>query len=143
MMDQQHWYDTMEPELPPEDVPYVPREVISIDLQKESLDNSYYRKALVTTHNMQIVVQYIPKGNTVKREAHKDSDQFIRVERGLLRIVTIGKGAPNKQVVLTPGMSAIVPHGTWHTLIALEDTDISNIYAPPQDQVNALELVAE
>ena len=54
-----------------------------INIHKDTLSNSYYRKAIWTGEHLQVTVMSIPAGGEIGLEIHEDIDQFIRVEYGV------------------------------------------------------------
>ena len=52
------------------------------NLEKQTLDNNFYRKVLYTTPQQQVVLMNIPSGIDIGIEKHKGTTQFIRVEKG-------------------------------------------------------------
>ena len=100
------------------------------NLDKETVDNTAFRRVLYTTKEMQLVVQYLEPGQDVGIEVHKDATQFVRISRGL------GMAMMGKRLVELKQESAImIPAGTRHNIWAKEDGSglwMYVLYSPPQ-----------
>lgn len=59
------------------------------------------------------------------RHLHPDKDETVLPVRGRFGFVVFDdSGAPVLARVLVPGMAIDIPHGTWHTCIALEPDSV-------------------
>ncbi len=102
------------------------------NIEKETLDNNFYRKVLFTTDHQQLVLMNIKPNEDIEFEHHPNNDQFIRIEKGSGYLL-IG---PKKEFKyqLSDGISATIPAGTWHQVINTSNTEplkLYTIYSPP------------
>ena len=97
------------------------------NIEKESLENEYFRKVLYTDSNVQLVVMALQPGEDIGEEVHQ-LDQFIRVEKGEGKTVLDGVESP-----ITEGSAVIIPTGTKHNIIntGAEPMKLYTLYAPP------------
>lgn len=99
-----------------------------INIEKATIENSYFRKVLYTAKNMQLVLMSLKPGEDIGEEMHQ-LDQFLRIESGE------GKAILNGTVhMISDGFSIIVPAGTKHNLINTSSNKplkIYTLYAPP------------
>ena len=78
----------------------------AINIEKATLDNSYYRRVLYTTQQNQIVLMNIPPKGDIPCETHSNITQFIRIESG------IGEAHIGKNVYkLEDGIALDIPAG--------------------------------
>ncbi len=87
-------------------------EVCKVNIEKKTNANKAYRRVIHTLPKMQVVVMNIPVGSDIKMEKHKNTSQFIRVEKGTARAIVEGK-----KYKLTAGDSIIIPPGMYHQVI--------------------------
>jgi mannose-6-phosphate isomerase-like protein (cupin superfamily) len=99
------------------------------NIERETLNNTFYRKVLHTTKNMQLVVMSLNPKEEIGMEVHKKTSQFIRVESGTASAV-IGK----KKYRLKEDDVIIIPPNTKHNVINTgpEDLKLYTIYTPPE-----------
>lgn len=98
------------------------------NIEKESLDNEYFRRVLYTDARLQLVVMALQPGEDIGEEVHQ-LDQFIRVEAGEGTAVLDGQ-----EHALGDGSVVIVPQGTRHNIINTSQTNpmkLYTLYAPP------------
>lgn len=98
------------------------------NIEKEALENSYFRKVLFTTENVQLVVMSLAPGEDIGEEVHT-LDQFIRVEAGEGKSVLDGI-----ETVLSDGSAVIIPKGVRHNIVntsADAHMKLYTLYAPP------------
>lgn len=98
------------------------------NIEKLTLDNTYYRKVIHTTPNMQLVLMTLKPNQEIGLEAHKDVTQFIRIEegKGLAYIA-------NKRFHLKNGDVVMVAPNTKHNIINTGTTDLAlyTLYSHP------------
>jgi mannose-6-phosphate isomerase-like protein (cupin superfamily) len=109
----------------------------SANIEKQTLDNDAFRRALFTGAKMQLVVMCLRPGEEIGQEVHEDTDQFFRVEQGRARFEMDGQNleAAADEVV-------IVPAGTRHNVIntsSTEDLKLYTLYAPPNHPEGTLQ----
>ncbi len=99
------------------------------DIEKETLENSDFRRVLYTGHNIQLVVMSINPGEEIGAEVHDDRDQFFRIESGE-GIISID-GVDHK---VKDDDGIIVPQGANHNVICTGDAPLKlyTIYGPPE-----------
>ena len=103
-----------------------------LNIEKETLENNFFRKVLLTTNHQQLVVMSLNPSEDIGMEAHDNLDQFIKIEQG--EGVAILNGVETK---FSSGFSVTIPAGTNHNII---NTSVQNplkiytIYSPPNHQ---------
>lgn len=104
-----------------------------IDIEKETIDNTNFRKVLYTSEHSQLVLMSIPPREDIGLEVHT-VDQFFKVEQGSGVSKINGKEYPFKT-----GFSISVPAGSKHNILNTGSVDLKiyTIYSPPnhKDQI--------
>lgn len=98
------------------------------NIEKDSLENSNFRKVLYTAKNSQLVLMSLKPGEEIGMEMHT-LDQFFRVEKGEGKAVL--DGVEHK---IEDGSAVIIPAGTNHNIInTSQDREMKlyTIYSPP------------
>jgi len=98
------------------------------NIEKETLENTDYRRVLYTAQNSQLVLMTIEPGDEIGEEVH-ELDQFIRLEAGVATVVL------NDESHEVPADSAVViPAGVKHNVInsGTEPLKLYSVYAPPE-----------
>lgn len=109
-----------------------------LNIEKDTLDNQYYRKVLFTTHNSQLVLMSLKPGEEIGEEVH-GLDQFIRFEGGTGRITL-----NDFEQEVKDGHAIVVPAGVKHNVIntsAKEDLKLYAIYSPPEHKKGTLHKI--
>jgi len=104
----------------------------SLNIESETIANSYYRKVLFTGMNMQLVLMSLKPKEEIGLEIHAHVDQFFRIEKG--EAIFVFPKEQNKMRRFTDGDAIIVPAGTHHNIInnsEKEDLKLYTIYSPP------------
>lgn len=99
-------------------------------IEKQTLENNYFRKVLFTGKYSQLVVMCLQGGEEIGNEIHSDVDQFFRVEQGEAKFVFNG----NVEHIARDGDAVVVPAGTYHNVINTSQTEplkLYTIYSPP------------
>jgi mannose-6-phosphate isomerase-like protein (cupin superfamily) len=99
-------------------------------IEKQTLDNDYFRKVLFTGKHEQLVVMSLKPGEEIGNEVHKNVDQFFRIEQGEATFIFNGK----EKHVAKDGDAVIVPAGTYHNVINASKTTkmkLYTVYSPP------------
>jgi len=98
------------------------------NLEKDTVENEYFRKVLNTTPKSQLVVMSLLPGEDIGEEVH-DVDQFIRIEQGKGRTVLDGEEFP-----IEDDFAVVIPAGTRHNIINDDETAMKlyTIYTPPE-----------
>lgn len=60
------------------------------NIEKETLENSFFRKVLLTTPNQQLVVTHLNPLEDLGEEKH-NLDQFIKIESGVGKAILDGQ----------------------------------------------------
>lgn len=100
------------------------------DIEKKSLENTYFRQVLFTGPHSQLVVMALKPGEEIGMETHSDVDQFIRVEAGMGKAILDGK-----EYELEDGSAVVIPAGTEHNVLnnsATQPLKLYTIYTPPE-----------
>jgi mannose-6-phosphate isomerase-like protein (cupin superfamily) len=99
------------------------------NIEKLTLKNTYYRKVIHTTSNMQLVLMSLKSGEEIGMEVHPHTSQFIRIESGRAMALIAGK-----RYYLRDGDAIIVPPNTKHNVINRGDDRLQlySIYTPPE-----------
>ncbi len=87
-------------------------------IEKETLDNSYFRRVLFTGKHAQLVVMCLQPGEEIGEEVHPGVDQFFRVEQGEAKFVFNEK----EERLVRDAEAVIVPAGTHHNVINISRT---------------------
>lgn len=98
------------------------------NIEKETLDNTLFRKVLYTAHHCQLVLMSLSPKEEIGAEVHT-LDQFIRCEKG--SGVAILDGVEH---AISDGFAIVVPSGALHNIINTSDTEpmkLYTVYSPP------------
>jgi len=100
-----------------------------IDLEKETVENTDYRRVLYTAEHSQLVVMSLEPGVEIGEEVH-ELDQFIRIDKGNGKAVLNG----DQEYELSDGWAAVVPAGVKHNIINTgeEPLKLYTVYSPPE-----------
>jgi mannose-6-phosphate isomerase-like protein (cupin superfamily) len=100
------------------------------DIEKETLDNTNFRKVVYTGKHSQLVLMCLKPGEEIGNEVHEDVDQFFRFEQGKGKVVLNNKD----EYPVTADYAAVVPAGTWHNVINAGENDLKlyTVYSPPE-----------
>ncbi len=100
------------------------------NIEKDTLENTNYRKVIFTGEKIQLVLMSLKPGEEIPKETHKDIDQFIRIESGQAKAY-IGE----ENFDLKDDDVIIVPSGKPHRIINTsksEELKLYSIYANPE-----------
>ncbi len=100
-----------------------------INLEKETLDNSDYRRVLYTGKHSQLVLMSLKPGEEIGMETHH-LDQFLRFEKGTGKAILDGV-----EHEISDGFAVVVPAGTQHNFINTSATEVMKlytVYSPPE-----------
>lgn len=129
----------------------MPKKIWSTNIEKDTLKNKYWRDVIYTSKYLQVVLMSVPIKDELGWEVHKENDQFFRVEKGRAR-VQMKIDNKIKEIILTDGMTTVVPAKTWHNVInssRSKDLKMYTIYGPPhhphyrRDKTHNDELIRE
>lgn len=101
-----------------------------VDIEKETQENSFFRRVLYTAKNSQLVLMNLKPKEDIGEEIHT-LDQFIRVEVGKGKAILNGIEYP-----LTDGSGVVIPAGVKHNVINTGESDmkIYTLYSPPEHE---------
>jgi mannose-6-phosphate isomerase-like protein (cupin superfamily) len=99
-------------------------------IEKQTLDNGFFRKVLFTGKHTQLVVMCLQSKEEIGNEVHNNVDQFFRIEQGEAKFVFNGK----EEHLVHENEAVIVPAGTYHNVINTSNTKqlkLYTLYSPP------------
>ncbi|MCL4560490.1 MAG: cupin domain-containing protein [Chloroflexi bacterium] len=99
-------------------------------IEKQTLENNYFRQVLFTGKHTQLVVMCLQPGEEIGDEVHPNVDQFFRIEQGAAKFVFNEK----EEHLVHDGDAVVVPAGTFHNVINTSKTDtlkLYTLYSPP------------
>lgn len=102
---------------------------INSNIEKATLENTFFRQVLYTTQSMQLVLMALRPAEEIGEEVHDDVDQFFRIEQGEGQVWI--DGVCN---YVEDGSAVIVPRGAKHNVInsGTADLKLYTIYSPPE-----------
>jgi mannose-6-phosphate isomerase-like protein (cupin superfamily) len=97
------------------------------NIEKEALENDFFRKVLYTTKRSQLVLMSLNAGEDIGMETHSDTDQFIRVEAGSGYAVI-----DDSRYELSDGSAIVIPAGAKHNVVNSGEGEMKlyTIYSP-------------
>lgn len=98
--------------------------LIPIDARTNS--NSDYRKIVLTTGQLQVVIMNLKPGQSIPTEVHYASSQFIKIESGSIIAIV-----DDKIYHVSEGESLVVPAGARHEIDTEDGAKLYTIYSPP------------
>ncbi len=98
------------------------------NIEKETLNNSDFRRVLYTGKNSQLVLMSIPAGQEIGEETHH-LDQFLRIEQGTAKAIL-----DDVEHDLEAEWAVVVPAGTKHNIVntGTDELKLYSIYSPPE-----------
>jgi len=99
-------------------------------IEKQTVENEFFRKVLFTGRHAQLVVMCLQPGEEIGNEVHDNVDQFFRIEEGEALIIFNN----TEKHTAKDGDAVIVPAGTYHNVINASKTaklKLYTIYSPP------------
>ena len=127
----------------------IPINIFHTNIEKDTLENTYYRKVINTTNNQQLVLMSLKPSEDISCEIHKDIDQFFRIEKGLGLALTSKIpfcDNPHESIVRTilkDGDVLMIPAGTYHQIINTSHTDhlkLYSIYSPKEHSPDRIDI---
>jgi mannose-6-phosphate isomerase-like protein (cupin superfamily) len=113
------------------------------DIEKETLENTNFRKVLFTGAHCQLVVMSLLPNEDIGMEVHANVDQFFRFEAGEGKAILDGE-----EVIFKANDVVIIPAGTNHNIINTSPTEplkLYTIYSPanhPEGTIHATKAEA-
>lgn len=99
-------------------------------IEKQTLENTYFRQVLYTGKHAQLVLMCLKPGEDIGDEVHPNVDQFFRIEKGQAKFVF----GEQRERQAQDGDAVIVPAGTFHNVINASRTEplkLYTLYSPP------------
>ncbi len=99
-----------------------------INIEKETIENTNFRKVLYTAKHSQLVVMCLKPKEEIGMETHPDSDQFFRFEKGKAKVIIDGN-----EYGVGDGFAVVVPAGAQHNVINTSESEplkLYTIYSP-------------
>ena len=98
------------------------------DIEDLTEKNDDFRHVLYTGKHLQLVLMSLKPGEEIGSEAHRDRDQFFRIEKGKGQILI-----DDKTQEIKSGDAMVVPAGSRHNVIITGDKFLKlyTIYGPP------------
>ena len=84
---------------------------LAINIEKDTIENNYYRHVIHTTYQNQVVLMSIKPGENIPCEVHSNISQFLRVEEGEGSIEI-----ENTKYKLNDGIAVNIPPGLYHEI---------------------------
>lgn len=93
------------------------------NIEKATLDNTYFREVLYTGKHSQLVLMALQPNEEIGMEVHPDNDQFFRFESGQGKVLIDGN-----EYAVQDGTAVIVPAGAEHNVINASTTEPLKLY---------------
>jgi mannose-6-phosphate isomerase-like protein (cupin superfamily) len=99
-----------------------------VNIEKETLENTNYRRVLYTSKNSQLVLMNIQPEDDIGMEVH-ELDQFIRIEQGSAKVILDGD-----EHQVEDDFAIVIPAGTEHNVINTGSNELKlySVYSPPE-----------
>lgn len=111
------------------------------NIEKNTLENSNFRKVLYTGKNSQLVLMSLKPNEEIGMEVHPDNDQFFRFEKGQGKCIIDGN-----EYELSDGVAVVVPAGAQHNIINTSDSEdlkLYTIYSPAHHKDGIVRVTKE
>ena len=111
------------------------------DIEKETLENTNFRKVLFTGPHSQLVVMSLKPGEDIGEEIHNDVDQFIRIEAGDAKVVL-----NEKETEIKDDWATVIPAGTKHNVINTsqeKELKLYTVYTPAEHRNGTIHKTKE
>ncbi|MDD5584806.1 MAG: cupin domain-containing protein [Candidatus Omnitrophica bacterium] len=98
------------------------------NIEKDTLENSKFRKVLYTGKHSQLVLMSLRPKEEIGMETHPENDQFFRFEEGEGKVIIDGNVYD-----VGDGVAVVVPAGAKHNIINASDSKelkLYTIYSP-------------
>lgn len=106
------------------------------NIEKETKENTNFRKVLYTAKNTQLVAMHLNPGEEIGEETHT-LDQFLRVEEGSGVAVLDGV-----ETAIESEFAIIVPAGAKHNVInkGVGPMKLYTLYSPPEHKDGTIHI---
>jgi len=106
---------------------------IILNIDKETIENDYYRNVIFTANKLQLVLMNILPGQEIGEEIHEDGDQFLRIEQGQCKVIL-----DDIEYNVQEDSGIVIKSGVKHNIINTGSINLKlySIYAPvehPED----------
>lgn len=104
------------------------------DMERITLENDAFRQVVYTGENTQLVLMSLDPGSDIGWEVHPNTDQFIRLESGKVRVdVGTDRDTVDESEEAGDDWAFIVPAGTWHNVTNVGEGEVKlyTLYSPP------------
>lgn len=104
------------------------------DMERITLENDAFRQVVYTGDNTQLVLMSLEPGSDIGWEVHPNTDQFIRLESGKVRVdVGTDRDTVDESEEAGDDWAFIVPAGTWHNVTNVGNGEVKlyTLYSPP------------
>ncbi|MCW9054694.1 MAG: cupin domain-containing protein [Candidatus Pacebacteria bacterium] len=110
------------------------------NIEKDTLENTDYRRVLYTGKNSQLVLMNLQPGEEIGNELH-ELDQFIRFEQGSAKVILNNEDEHE----VSADFAVVIPAGTWHNVINTGDTELKlyTVYSPPEHKDGVVQRTKE
>ena len=111
------------------------------DIEKETIENTNFRKVLFTGPQSQLVVMSLNPGEDIGEEVHNNIDQFIRIEEGRAMVVLNGE-----KTEVEDDWAIVIPAGVKHNVINISQEKVLKlytIYSPPEHKDGTIHKTKE
>jgi len=111
------------------------------NIEKETLENSNFRKVLYTGKHSQLVLMSLKPKEEIGMEVHNENDQFFRFEKGQGKVVIDGN-----EYEVSDGFAVVVPAGAEHNVINISETEdlkLYTIYSPAHHKDQIVRITKE
>ncbi|MFH1827009.1 MAG: cupin domain-containing protein [bacterium] len=98
------------------------------NIEKLTLENTYFRKVLFTGQHSQLVLMSLAPNEEIGEEVHEVTDQFLRIEQGEGKAIIDGE-----EQAIKDDDAIIVPAGSIHNIIntsSEKELKLYTIYSP-------------
>lgn len=105
------------------------------NIEKETLENDFFRKEIFTGEHLQITVMSINPGEDIGVETHPTTDQFLRIEQGSGKAIIGGQ-----EYEVSDDFAITIPAGMEHNVINTGDVAMKlySIYTPVEHPVGTI-----
>ena len=93
------------------------------NIEKETLENTNFRKVLYTGKNSQLVLMSLKPNEEIGMEIHTENDQFFRFEAGKGKVTIDGN-----EYGVEDGSAIVVPAGADHNVANTSDSEDLRLY---------------
>ena len=111
------------------------------NIEKATADNNNFRRVLYTGEHCQLVLMTLRPNEEISSEAHRDNDQFFRIEQGKGKVII-----NDTLYEVANGDAVIVPAGAQHNVINTSQTEelkLYTIYSPAHHKDGIVRLTKQ